>query len=50
MTYGVKGGQAVVVIGRLVLGRDTDVGSRGGMDGEGGRYGWSGDGDRLNRW
>ena len=37
---GVKGGQAVVVTGRIGLGGDADGGSGGGTDGGGGGYGW----------
>ena len=46
--YGVKGGQAVAVIRRLGLGRDTDGGSGGGMNRGWVEYGQDGDGYAIN--
>ena len=46
---GVMGGQAVVEIGQLVLGRDADTGS-GVETNRGGGGGVDSYGDRINRW
>ena len=47
---GFKGGQYVVVTGKLGLGRDANGGSGGRTYEGGGGNGLGGDGDGLNRW
>ena len=47
---GVKGGQTVMVTGRIGLGKDEDGGLGGGSYGGGGGDGQGGDGDGLNMW
>ena len=46
----VMGGQSVVGIRQLGLGRDTDSGLEGGTDGRGLGDGWDGDRYGLKKW